>query len=263
MRSRVCTSLVDAFIALNQLKKAGGLCKMVDNLKGFNEVCGSAGFDDEIDRKALCELLCCCAKNAPERPSACVTAVLWDVEDRMQNGGYFKADAPYRTDGSLITSRLNPDRATHAKPGGSRIPDVVVVNDPSKPPTIGNVRRVYEMKIGDDDFTNILGPDGKTQLDAFKKLFGDLLYQDKSGYQALTDESCGCKDDDDDNGGDGLLSRAKAHADELARQQSAEFTKAAKALAVPVLRAASQIPGPIGAAARVLGLGMGAASLAN
>ena len=167
------------------------------------------------------------------------------------------------TDGSLITSRLNPDRATHAKPGGSRIPDVVVVNDPSKPPTIGNVRRVYEMKIGDDDFTNILGPDGKTQLDAFKKLFGGLLYQDKSGYQALTDESCGCKDDDDDNGGDGLLSRAKAHADELARQQSAEFTKAAKALAVPVLRAASQIPGPIGAAARVLGLGMGAASLAN
>lgn len=116
---------------------------------------------------------------------------------------------------------------------------------------------------GDDDFTNILGPDGKTQLDAFKKLFGDLLYQDKSGYQALTDENCGCKDDDDDNGGDGLLSRAKAHADELARQQSAEFTKAAKALAVPVLRAASQIPGPIGAAARVLGLGMGAASLAN
>ena len=262
MRSKVCTSLVDAFIALNQLKKAGGLCKIVGNLKGFNEVCGSAGFEDEIDRKALCELLCCCAKNAPERPSGCVTAVLWDVEDKMQNGGYYKADAPYQSDGSLATSRTNPDRATRSKPSGSRIPDVVVVEDPSKPPTLDNIRRVYEMKIGDDDFTNVLGPDGKTQLNAFKDLFGNLLYQDQSGYSALTDQNCGCEDDDGEDG-DGLLSRAKAHADELARQQSASFARAARALAVPVLRAASQIPGPVGAAARVLGLGMGAAGLAN
>ncbi|WP_237426631.1 hypothetical protein [Delftia sp. CH05] len=29
-------------------------------LVGFNKVCGTRDFDNELDRRALCELFCCC-----------------------------------------------------------------------------------------------------------------------------------------------------------------------------------------------------------
>src|SRR5256885_15165171 len=54
-----CEQLVPAFIALNRLKRSRQLCKAVV-LMGFDKVCGTRDFDNELDRRALCELFCCC-----------------------------------------------------------------------------------------------------------------------------------------------------------------------------------------------------------
>ena len=49
-----------SFVALNRLKKSKDLCKTIGMLPGFNAVCGTKDFDNELDRRALCELFCCC-----------------------------------------------------------------------------------------------------------------------------------------------------------------------------------------------------------
>ncbi len=47
-------------------------------------------------------------------------------------------------------SRNDPTRPTHSKPAGSKIPDVVLVIDPTRPPTQDNIKKVIEMKFPGD-----------------------------------------------------------------------------------------------------------------
>jgi type VI secretion system secreted protein VgrG len=62
-------------------------------------------------------------------------------------------------------SRNDPTRPTHSKPAGSKAPDVVLVIDPTRPPTQDNIKKVIEMKFPGDktsqeqmvDYTEIAG----------------------------------------------------------------------------------------------------------
>src|SRR5256885_15410047 len=71
---------VPAFIALNRLKRSRQLCKAVV-LMGFDKVCGTRDFDNELDRRALCELFCCCMTGGLGQ--RCVAGVVRSEERRV------------------------------------------------------------------------------------------------------------------------------------------------------------------------------------
>ena len=153
-------------------------------------------------------------------------------------------------------SRNEPGRATRSRPGGSRIPDVVVVKDPNLPPTVDNAQRVYEMKFPGDGFSSDLGRDGLTQFEAYKDLFGDKFLKDP-----LTVENCKCKKDDDGEG-ESVLKKAEAwHAEReraisMTDRVNADTARAVGAAAgATALGRALQSLGAVGGAlARSLGL---------
>ncbi|XJC75201.1 hypothetical protein ACHFCA_33970 [Delftia tsuruhatensis] len=148
-----CEQLVPAFIALNRLKRSRDLCKAVV-LVGFNKVCGTRDFDNELDRRALCELFCCCMTGGLGQ--RCVAGVVMQADGFEGYRGYYKQEVPYR-DGAPVMSRNEPVRPTRSRPAGSRIPDVVVVKNPRLPPVLDNVQRVYEMKFPGINFLQNLG----------------------------------------------------------------------------------------------------------
>ena len=242
-----------SFLALNRLKKSKDLCKTIGMLPGFNAVCGTKDFDNELDRRALCELFCCCL-NAGQG-QRCVANVLKQADAVDGYKGYYKQEVPFRS-GEPVMSRNEPDRATRSRPGGSRIPDVVVVKDPNLPPTVDNAQRVYEMKFPGDGFSPDLGRDGLTQFEAYEKIFGDKFLKDP-----MTAENCKCKKDDDGDG-DSVLKKAEAcHAEReraisLTERVNADTAAAvgAAAGATALGRALQGIGALGGALARALGM---------
>jgi type VI secretion system secreted protein VgrG len=146
-------------------------------LFGFPGTSSPIGLDPE--KPVICDAMCACkdARNLPDgsRGTAgpnrqqCVADRLWAYDRAMGNQSTIKAEVPY--DMSLdppapIMSDNDPNRPTHSRPAGSKIPDVVLVNDPRMPPVQGNIRKIIEMKFDDDkrpesqlkDFERIAGP---------------------------------------------------------------------------------------------------------
>ena len=151
-------------------------------------------------------------------------------------------------------SRSEPARPTRSRPAGSRIPDVVVVDNPLLPPVLTNVRRVYEMKFPGDGYFPTIGPDGKTQQEAYESLFGAKL-----GRQPMDEKSCKCEERKKER----VLEKAKAYEEEreravsLVKQTNEDTAKAvaAAAGATAVGRTAEAVGGLAGALGRVLGFG--------
>lgn len=202
-----CEQLVPGFIALNTVKRTNAICKAVPTLQNFDHACNSSDFLDEVDRRALCELFCCCMENGRQK---CVSDVLQTADGFSGYKGYYKAETPY-IGGEPRMSRNEPARPTRSRPGGSRIPDVVVVNNPDLPPVLNNVRKVYEMKFPGDGYSSEIGPDGKTQLQAYQDLFGGKI--DKS---PMDEKSCDCEQRKKER----VLEKALAHEMERERQTS-------------------------------------------
>jgi len=179
-----CDQLIPGFIGLNMLKKSDELCKTIS--LGGNYNCGSSDFMDELDRQALCTLFCCCKDHDRQN---CVKNVLWQADAFHKYTGHYKAEVPFKNKLPQM-SRNEPERATRGRPGGSRIPDVLVVKDGSKPPTLDNIQKVYEMKFPGDSYDDgRIGPDGKTQQRAYRDLF-----KKKIDENPMTAESCACDD---------------------------------------------------------------------
>lgn len=245
-----CAQLVPGFIALNYIKRSNAVCKAIGALAGFNHVCGSRPFDDELDRRALCELLCCCIGQGRQK---CVAEVLQQADGFHGFKGYFKAEVPY-LDRAPVMSRNQPARATRSRPGGSRIPDVVVVKDPDLPPTLDNVQKVYEMKFPGDRYSGDIGPDSMTQQKAYKELFGDNIDPD-----AMDAPSCNCEERREER----VLERGMAYQWERERELSlmdrvnADTAKAvaAGAGATVLGRAVQLLGGAVTALGRALGIG--------
>src|SRR5256885_17045791 len=82
---------VPAFIALNRLKRSRQLCKAVV-LMGFDKVCGTRDFDNELDRRALCELFCCCMTGGLGQ--RCVAGVVMQADGFEGYRGYYKQEVP-------------------------------------------------------------------------------------------------------------------------------------------------------------------------
>jgi len=193
-----CEQLVPAFIALNRLKRSRDLCKAVV-LVGFNKVCGTRDFDNELDRRALCELFCCCMTGGLGQ--RCVAVVVMQADGFEGYRGYYKQEVPYLNKAPVM-SRNEPVRPTRSRPAGSRIPDVVVVKNPRLPPVLDNVQRVYEMKFPGDKFSSEFGPDGKIQFQAYSDIFKEKFFKD-----ALDAGSCACEGDGETTN-EGVLNQA-------------------------------------------------------
>jgi len=130
------------------------------------------------DLKILCYVFCCCKNNpAPSQSGKtnqyqqCVQNTLDAADELMAGGSRFKAEMPYNmmtSPPSPMTSRMpgrglfpsknwphNPDLYGLPNPypsgvGLVRRPDVVIVNDRSKPATADNIKQIVEMKFPGD-----------------------------------------------------------------------------------------------------------------
>lgn len=170
----------------------------------------------EADDKVLCAMLCCCNKNPLASDDGkknayqkCVESTLAGIEQAMGNNSRFKPEVSYNMRanppeplmgkdecGDLTTcslkfpgeygrmrGRINRDFPNEEafEDKDTRRPDVIIVNDPSKPPTQDNINRVVEMKFGND-------PYGRKQSESY-----DSISAHKTTL--LDAKTCGCDDE--------------------------------------------------------------------
>jgi len=137
------------------------------------------------ERDVVCGAICSC--NAMGQKQWCVSRQLWAVDDAADNHSTIKAEVPYdmSTDppAPYMSKRLKDKRPTRRRPAGSRIPDVVIVNDGSKPPVQSNIREIYEIKFPPDDWS-----DG--QEADYAEIAGD-----NAPVTVLSPSTCGCGDE--------------------------------------------------------------------
>ncbi len=157
------------------------------------------------DKEILCAVVCFCHWRGGK--TACVRNVLatpiyrggircWDP--RPAPPGYpavyvevpYWMDRPPRPVMTNFPSATRKDAAGNPLPlpwgdrpslGGTRRPDIVVVKDPTRPPTHANIKDVYEVKFPPDDW----GP-------GQKKAYGRIAGKDPI---LLDPKECGCKRD--------------------------------------------------------------------
>ena len=143
------------------------------------------------DEEVICSAICTCQKDAKVTPDGgkrkqdCVTAQLRAYDKALNGQSRIKAEVPYDVSQRPpvpIMSRKEPERATRRRPGGSKIPDVVVLKDGSKPPTQDNLEKVIEIKFPpqrrDDD-----------QIKEYEKIAGKGV-----PVEVWSPDTCGCSD---------------------------------------------------------------------
>jgi hypothetical protein len=80
-------------------------------------------------------------------------------------------------------SKNDPTRSKHKKDAGTEAPDVIVVYDGTKPPTQDNIKKVYEIKFGDDTLD-------EKKSRAYAKIAGGAQ------LEVLTPGDCGCEQEE-------------------------------------------------------------------
>jgi hypothetical protein len=153
-----------------------------------------------IDDKAMCQVMCCC-KNTQYRQE-CVKETLDKADDLLGGKSRYKAEISYnmrvnpptpfmhRENGVNTTRRSEywQTRAANEIPGYQsgaghvRRPDVVIVNDPEKPPTRSNINRIVEMKFAGDT-------EGYGQYDAYRQIAGP-----RGKFDVIEQDDCDCND---------------------------------------------------------------------
>jgi type VI secretion system secreted protein VgrG len=111
-----------------------------------------------------------------------VTQHIRALEDASAHTSPLKAEVPYdmsKRPPEPIMSKNDPRRATRSSPKGSRIPDVVVVKDGTKPPTRDNIKEVIEIKFPPDELED-------EQRKAYTAIAG------KATFKELGPNQCGC-----------------------------------------------------------------------
>ena len=149
----------------------------------------------------ICHVMCSCknvrdipneelgppkrGKTGPNRQN-CVDQQLWKIDDASGHTSTIKAEVPYdmsQKPPAPIMSRMQPTRATRRKPAGSKIPDIVLVKDGTKPPTQDNLRKIVELKFPGDRHE-------EEQIAAYNRIAGR-----RTGVrvEVWTLERCGCE----------------------------------------------------------------------
>ncbi|WP_437943183.1 type VI secretion system tip protein TssI/VgrG [Sorangium sp. So ce281] len=129
---------------------------------------------------AVCGFICRCRDE--RLPQQCVTQHLRMLEDASAHTSPLKAEVPYdmSTDPpEPIMSKNDPRRATRGRPKGSKIPDVVVVKDGTKPPTQDNIKEVIEIKFPPDKLD-------REQRESYETIAG------RARFEVLGPDKCGC-----------------------------------------------------------------------
>ncbi|KYF67066.1 type VI secretion system tip protein TssI/VgrG [Sorangium cellulosum] len=141
---------------------------------------GGGGGPLTPEEGAACGFICRCKEEKLRQ--RCVTQHIRALEDASAHTSPLKAEVPYdmsKRPPEPIMSKNDPRRATRSSPAGSRIPDVVVVKDGTKPPTRDNIKEVIEIKFPPDKFED-------EQRAEYEKIAGDAPLEE------LGPERCGC-----------------------------------------------------------------------
>ncbi len=169
---------------------------------------------DPEDKKVLCSAICHChyqphkGKNDQNLYQSCVSARLKELDLFLGHRSPWKPELTYDMTESPPKPVTDKNIATKAHDyvwgwikknwlkdkgyeyekgeGMTRRPDVVIVKDPTKPPTQDNIKYVVEIKLGDDEF-------GTEQRKSYAEVAGD-----KSKVKVLDPDSCECGNDDED-----------------------------------------------------------------
>lgn len=171
---------------------------------------------DPQDKRVLCSAICYCSstpnisQDGRSLKQACVAQRLGELDEIVQGR------SPYRPEVSYDMTKNPPQpildsqtgSAAHGwipgwiskywdqdpehppfKPGKGMIrrPDVVIVNDPSKPATQDNIKQVVEMKFPPD-------PPNQRQADAYAEIAGD-----EAKVVEMKPDDCDCSQENQDS----------------------------------------------------------------
>lgn len=167
---------------------------------------------DASDKKILCGPICQCketpgiGKDGRSLKQMCVSQMLTATDEAMKHKSPYKAELSYdltKNPPVPIMDKEIPTKVHEWVPGWIqkwwdddkdhppwesgqgyvRRPDVVIVKDPSKPPTQDNIKHVVEIKFKDDVW-------GREQMTDYETIAGE-------GKLALLEpEDCACDDPD-------------------------------------------------------------------
>ncbi|WP_437494791.1 VRR-NUC domain-containing protein [Sorangium sp. So ce1014] len=141
---------------------------------------GGGGGPLTPEEGAVCGFICRCKEEKLRQ--RCVTQHIRALEEASAHTSPLKAEVPYdmsKRPPEPIMSKNDPRRATRSSPKGSRIPDVVVVKDGTKPPTRDNIKEVIEIKFPPDELK-------REQELAYTAIAG------KARFKELGPDRCGC-----------------------------------------------------------------------
>lgn len=169
---------------------------------------------DPQDKEVICKAICYCESN-PKKGKAgqnlyqsCVSERLGELDKILGHQSPWKPEISYDMhktppepimDKGVLTKAHDSiigwikkywedDKGYPYEKGEGMIrrPDVVIVKDPTKPPTQDNIKNVVEIKFGNDEF-------GDTQKRDYTKIAGD-----PNKVKVLDPDECECGDDKED-----------------------------------------------------------------
>lgn len=170
---------------------------------------------DPKDKAVLCKAICVCStqpdtgKDGQNLKQQCVSRNLRTLDSSMGYLSPYKPEINYRmdtdppqpiTDSAIATKAHDwlPGWIQKYWPGGSagytpntgmiRRPDVVIVNDPSLPPTQDNIKNVVEIKFPPDTAS-------REQMDAYEQIAGD-----PGKVVTMGPKDCDCSDEPQEQG---------------------------------------------------------------
>jgi VRR-NUC domain len=164
------------------------------------------------DKKVLCAALCHCdktpqiGKDGQQLKQICVAKTMKEVDQQLEYKSPYKQEINYdmtKSPPEPIMDRQVPTKGHDWLPGwidkyfgksdgdasqvpfkaGTgqiRRPDVVIVNDPGKPPTQDNIKQIVEMKFPPDEMSS-------QQRDAYRDIAGD-----PEKLKTLKPSDCNC-----------------------------------------------------------------------
>lgn len=210
--------------AYQRLSDAGELCSLAGFDDALATACRAASGEARnralarADQKILCAVLCCCAANPVAQAGGrrgydqCATETLGAAQRALGNNARYKPQVSYNmranppeplmdknlfgqlttrpldfpSEYGRMTGRIQRDFPGVTAEGGTdtRRPDVVIVRDPSRPPTADNISRVVDFKFPGDQVREA----------------ADRAYTEIGGGVPpleLNVRVCGCSDDDE------------------------------------------------------------------
>ena len=157
---------------------------------------GQFNHGGDPEKAIICQAICNCQSEGQTQTEAgeqrtmqwCVSRKLWAYDDALGNQSTINAECPYdmsQSPPAPIMSKNVPKRPTRRRPLGSKIPDIIIKKDPTKPPTQDNIKKVIEVKFGSDDIDD-------EHRDDYKRIAGS------APMEVWRPEDCNCGQEEPD-----------------------------------------------------------------